>query len=199
VLIPALDLSIGQVMWALNAGAAPPRRMRDDLNYLVKLGVPFSAKERRLGRGNRLRYQYEHLVEAGLGLYALRHRMRPADVRSVLVTHRAALRALYRRALAEQPEAALAAEWVKSRGRVRPVLGAELFLRLHDRFAEAPGTFEAPDRAQLSLPASGPEAFDLVEYFAGGTQRDLVPLSRLVVEWVAWALVAPETKPGPST
>jgi hypothetical protein len=37
----------------------------------------------------------------------------------------------------------------------------------------------------------------MVERFPGGETRTLVPLKKLVLELVAWALEAPVTKPGP--
>ena len=35
-----------------------------------------------------------------------------------------------------------------------------------------------------------------VERFAGEAPRRLLPLKRLMLQWVAWALEAPLTKPG---
>jgi hypothetical protein len=196
VLIPELNLSYGQVAWVLNAGAPAPRALLDQLNYLRQLGIPFSPKERRHGRGHRLRYGYDHLVECGVGLYALRHHIKPADVKRVLVTHRVQMRARYRQALGEQPEAALRADWVKSGGTIGVLLGDEIWLRLHDRFAEEPGAFELVGPGDLDVP-EGSGVFDLVERFHGQQMRGLVPLTRLVLQWTAWALKAPETKPGP--
>jgi hypothetical protein len=43
--------------------------------------------------------------------------------------------------VAALPEAAFAAEWVKSRGAMVPLI-EETFLRLHDRYSERPGSFE---------------------------------------------------------
>jgi hypothetical protein len=37
----------------------------------------------------------------------------------------------------------------------------------------------------------------MTERYPGETARMLLPLTRLVFELVAWALEAPETKPGP--
>ena len=69
----------------------------------------------------------------------------------------------------------------------------EIFLRLHDRYSERPGSCE--------LVAGDP--FDFLRQFAtvterypGGEVRTLLPLTRLVIELVAWAREAPEIKPG---
>ena len=197
MLIPELNLSYGQLAWALNLGAPPLRQMLDQLNYLRQLGIPFSATERRHGRGHRRRYGYDHLIECGVGLYALRQRIRPADVKLVLITHRADARKMYRKALADQPESALRAPWVKSRGAIVPLLGKEIWLRMHDRFAEAPGTFDVVGTGHLEAAPPGSTLFDMVERYQGEPMRGLVPLSRLVLQWTAWALEAPEIKPGP--
>src|SRR5664279_2952898 len=105
--IPELNLSYGQLAWALSAGAEPDDGLFHQLNYLRQLGVPLSLEERRALRSYRRHYGYDHLIECGVGLFALRHHVKPADVKLVLVTNRTAMRALYRRALAELPKEAL--------------------------------------------------------------------------------------------
>jgi len=194
--IPPLDLSFGQLAWALNRGAPPPQTLIDQLTYLRQLGIPFSGKERRRGRGHRLHYRYEHLIECGVALYALRQHVKPADVKKVLVHHRAAMREQYRAALAEVPLAALGAPWVKSRGAERPLMPPGRWIRVHDRFADKPGTFELVGPGELeALKEFG--LFSMIERYPGERVRGLVPLTELALEWTAWALVAPETKPGP--
>ena len=71
-----------------------------------------------------------------------------------------------------------------------PLLGNEIFLRLHDRHAEAPGKIEVLGPDQV-IP------FGLAELYPGEQTRTLVPLTRLVLELVAWAMEAPQTRPGP--
>jgi hypothetical protein len=193
--VPEMSLSHGQVLWALARGRQPEATMVDEVRYLRQLGVPFRPAELGRGRGNRLRYRYEHLIELGVALFALRRGMRPREIATLLVGNRKRLREIYRKAWSEQPEAAVASEWVKSRGRIVPVLANEIVLRLHDRYSSAPGTIELlgqkdqiRDLSQLLVP---------VETYPGEEARTLLPLTRLALELAAWAQEAPELKPGP--
>ena len=191
--VPALDLTHGQVAWALNRGASPQERMLDQLRYLRQLGVPFDKAELGSGRGNRIRYDYDHFIEAGVALFALQRGVKPQAIASFLKDNRPRLRELYHQAFLDQPAGALEAEWVKSRGRIGTLLADEMFLRLHDRYAETSGQIEVLGREHLA------DLYDfgmLVERYPGDDARTLVPLTRLVLELVAWAQEAPEIKPG---
>lgn len=109
----------------------------------------------------------------------------------MLVDHRAEFRRCYRDTLAALPASAFEAEWVKSRGAV-PIMN-EIFLRLHDRYSERPGSFElVPGDA----PALLAQFATVTEWYPGGEVRTLLPLTRRVIELVAWAREAPEIKPG---
>jgi hypothetical protein len=81
---------------------------------------------------------------------------------------------------------------VKSRGAMVPFIN-ESFLRLHDRFSERPGSFEL-------VPGDSSDAFrqfaTVTERYPGGELRTLLPITRLVLELLAWAREAPEIKPG---
>ena len=67
------------------------------------------------------------------------------------------------------------------------------FVRLHDRFSERLGSFEL-------VPGDSFDAFrqfaTVTERYPGGDLRTLLPITRLVLELVAWAHEAPEVKPG---
>jgi hypothetical protein len=90
------------------------------------------------------------------------------------------------------PPSAFEQAWVKSRGAVVPIMD-EVFLRLHDRYSERHGTFElVPGDAFAALT----QIEALTEKYPGGEVRTLLPLTRLVLELVAWAREAPEIKPG---
>src|ERR1700730_15688402 len=66
-------------------------------------------------------------------------------------------------------------------------------LRLHDRYSERKGTFElVPGDAFAALM----ELETITEKYPGGGVRTLLPLTRLVLELVAWAREAHEIKPG---
>jgi hypothetical protein len=56
----------------------------------------------------------------------------------------------YRDIVAALPAAAFEAEWVKSQGAVVPLIN-ETFLRLHDRYAEQPGSYELVPGDPLAL------------------------------------------------
>ena len=192
--IPTLSLSHGQVLWALERGRPPEPTTVDQLRYLRRLGVPFRKSELGSGRGNRVRYRYEHLIELGVALFGLQRGMKPQEVAKILTDRRKYLRTIYEKAFSDQPEAAMEAEWVKSRGRVVPLLGDEIFLRLHDRHSDAPGKIEMLEQNEIK---DLREFFLLGEKYPGEKTRTLLPLTRLVLELVAWAKEAPEIKPGP--
>ena len=190
-----LDLSLthGQVAWALARGQPPSDQLIDQLRYLRQLGVPFSKAELGAGSGNRIRYRFDHLIELGVAVFGLERGMRPREVAKILVGHRAEFRRFFRDTLAALPEDAFRAEWVKSRGAMVPFIKEERFLRLHDRYSERPGSFEL-------VPGDSFDAFrqfaTVTERYPGSDFKTLLPLTRLVLELVAWAREAPEIKPG---
>lgn len=194
--IPRLHLSLGQIAWAINLGQAAPKHLLDRLNYLRQLGIPFTREERVAGSGNHLGYGYDDLIECGVALFALENGMKPADVSKVLVGERTRSRKNYRKALHDLPEPAMTAPWVKSRGRSVPLIDKEIWLRLHNRYSETPGVMEVLEFSSADLPA-GASPFDPVERFADGLTFRLVPLTRMAVQWTAWALEAPEIRTGP--
>jgi hypothetical protein len=174
----------------------PGARLRNEVRYLRQLGIPHTEQDVGEGRGHRLYYRYEDLIELGVAIYAIRHGVKPRDVAIALTRERVAHRRLFRDALKEQPEAALKAEWVKSRGQQIPILANDVHLRIHDRHASPAGHFQmvAPDQA------GGPqEVFGAREVFRDGEARILVPVSRIAIELTAWALEAPAIRPGPRT
>jgi len=193
-MISPLDLSLthGQVAWVLARGQQPSALLLDQLRYLRQVGVPFSKQELGGGRGNRIRYGFEHLIELGVALFGLQRGMAPREVAQILVNHRVEFRRLYRDTVAALPAGAFEAAWVKGRGEVVPIRN-EICLRLHDRYSERPGTFElVPGDAFAALM----ELEAITEKYPGGEIRTLLPLTRLVLELVAWAREVPEIKPG---
>jgi hypothetical protein len=191
---PSANLSHGQVLWTLGRGTLPDSRLVDQVRYLRLLGVPFRKAELGKGRGNRLLYHYEHLIELGVGVWALERGMKPQEVANFLIGQRKYLRQLYVRTFLKQPEKAIDAPWVKSRGRIVPILGNETFLRIHDRYSSAPGKIELVQQDEISQLN---DFFALAETYPGEKTRTLLPLTRLILELVAWSREAPETRPGP--
>ena len=144
------------------------------------------------GRGNRIRYGFDDLIELGVAVFGLQRGMAPREVAGILVGHRAELRRCYRDTLATLSPSAFEQPWVKSRGAVVPIMD-EVFLRLHDRYSERHGTFAlVPGDAFAALM----QIATVAEKYPGGEIRTLLPLTRLVLELVAWAREAPEIKPG---
>lgn len=92
---PKLNLTQGQVLWTLSRGMTPNLMLVDQLRYLRRLGVPFIKSELGSGKGNRVRYRYEHLVEVGVAVFALQRGMKPREVSKFLIEHRKYLRTLY--------------------------------------------------------------------------------------------------------
>jgi hypothetical protein len=174
-------------------GLPPTRELLDRLRYLRQLGVPFTREELGIGRGNRIRYGFDHLIELGVAVFGLQRGMAPRDVAAILVHHRDELRRCYRQTLAALPATAFAAEWVKRRGALVPIMGEEIFLRMHDRSSQRPGTFELVRGGGF---AALMQMGMVTEKYPGEEVRTLLPLTRLVVELVVWAREAPEVKPG---
>lgn len=193
--IPRLALSLGQLAWSLNLGVEPPKRpLLNQLNYLRQLGIPFAKDDASAaGSGNRLTYGYDELIECGVALTAVQQNMKLADLEPVIVAPRNKLRRLYRKALQEQPELALQSPWIKKRGREIPILGQEILLILHDRYADRPG--------RIDIIAD--EDFDPIADFLNLAQgrghkvgQHRIYLTRMVLQWTAWALEAPPTRAG---
>lgn len=193
--VPELSLSFSQVAWAISLGQEPHKILPEQLNYLRQLGIPFEKGQIGLGRGNRVVYGFDELIETALAIRGIRFGMKPAEMVNFIMENRKHLRKLYRQVLADQPDAALKAEWVKSRGRSGALLSNEVFLRLHDKYSSSPGKF---DYQQLSNPTEADiqSMLDPVE-MVGGEPKKLFSLTRLVLETVAWALDAPEYRTGP--
>ena len=196
-IVDSLELTFGQVAWALCAGQTPDQITLDRLRHLRQWGVPFSKKEQGAGSGNRQTYAFDHLIECAVGIYAVRQRFKPTDVAKIQVGDRKTLRNLARERFLSMPKSLLSDAWVKSRGTIPPpMMESEEFIRLHDKVHEEPGTFSVVTFEELK---SNPlySFGDLVERYPSGETIPLVPLKRVMLQAVAWALEAPKTKPGP--
>lgn len=190
--LPRLALTHGQVAWALCVGQPPDQVTIDRLRYLRQLGIPFGPDEGGVGRGNRQAYRFEHLIECAVALWAMRRGAKPRTVADYLTAERKHLRKLFRDHVKDMPAPALDAEWIKSRGRIMPTIQGEAFLRLHARSTEAGMIKTMTLEETLNFKA----AFgDQAEYY-GNEVHALVPLRRVMLEAVTWALVAPVTPPG---
>ena len=191
--VPELNLTHGQALWALNRGRAPDRTMIDQLRHLRRLGVPFEEGEGQ-GHGNRVRYDFDHLVATGVAIFALRNRMPPRELAQMFVSGRSQLRSACRKAWKELPENALLQDWLKSRGKAGAVRGDEIYLRLHDRYSDKSGQFDFLRPSDLAdLVKTG----IIVERFDDDQFRPVLALKNFMLELIHWALQAPDIKPGP--
>ncbi|MCW2349182.1 hypothetical protein [Sphingobium sp. B12D2B] len=191
--LPDLDLTLGQMLWAVRYGHEPDQHFRDEIRYLRLLDIPGASATQASGPGKRIRYGFADLVELGLAVTGLDLGFRPKDIAVVLVGQREGMHRLYANAWLDLPDAALVADWIKSRGRIKPLIADEIFVRLHDRRGEKWGQIDliGAQEADDALPMLEP-----VERFGSVAPRRLIPLKRLMLQWVAWALEAPDIKPG---
>lgn len=193
--LPDLELTHGQLLWSIRYGREPTQLVKDQVRYLRTLGIPAAAKEQARGPGSRITYDFLDLVEIGLAVTALDLRSRPQDIAAVLAGKRGEMRKLYSTVWREIPDAALQESWVRSQGRETPLFAEEAYLRLHDRRSEHWGQIDlvSAEEANGAFPI-----FEPIERFAAGPPKRLIPIKRLMIQWVVWALEAPPTKPGPS-
>ena len=192
-LLPELDLTLGQMLWAVRYGREPDQRFRDQIRYLRLLDIPPSSARQASGPGKRIRHGFADLIELGLAVTALDLGFRPKDIAAVLVGQREAMHRLYAQAWLELPETALSAGWVRSRGRIGAMIDDEVLIRLHDRRSGKWGELDLVDGDDA---AAGLPMFEPVERFGVEPPRRLLPLKRLMLQWVAWAVEAPDIKPG---
>ena len=191
--IPLLRLTHGQVAWVLSQGSPPPAQTLDQLNYLRQRGVPFTVAELGQGRGNPLHYRFDHLCEIGIALFGLRRGFRPKDITDLVLKERILLRKYSRKAYSEQPAIVSGQQWVAGVENILPPLKREIFVLLHDRYSNTPGEIDIYEIGAGSEPISfGVEN----EKYPGNTLRTLLPLTRLILDLVAWSRRAPEIRAG---
>lgn len=190
--LPDFELTHGQLLWAINYGREPDQRLRDQVRYLRTIGVPAAANEQARGPGSRITYDFFDLMEVGLAITALNLRCRPKDIAAVLVQQRKGMRATYTDVWRAIAEGALEADWVRRRQGI--LLQDEFYLRVHDRRSEKWGQIDLVGPEDVTeLPM-----FEPIERFSVGPPKPLIPMMRLMIQWVAWAREAPPTKPGPA-
>jgi hypothetical protein len=185
--VPHLALSHGQVLWCLAGGKEPVPPLPDQVRYLRQLGIPFDESEMGQGRGVRLSYGFSHLIELGIAHEGLRRRIQTRFLK-MLADERTGYRRLYREAYRElAPHPHL----FEGNPRSIPIFDDEFFLRLHDRYSDAPG--------KITVAAVGPgrSPGDLVETYEGEEDRDVIALKALMVRLLSLAKIAPVTRPGP--
>jgi len=191
--IPELHLTQGQLLWAIKYGREPDARLKYQVRYLRALDIPPASAKQASGPGKRITYDFFDLIEAGVAITGLDLGFRPKDIAAVLVEQRETMRRVYADAWRELPDLALTQEWVRSRGRVGVLMDEEIYIRLHDRRSDRWGELDLIKRLEIDGTL---RIFEPVERFFREAPRRLLPLKRLMLQWVAWALEAPEIKPG---
>ena len=184
----------GQVLWSLSHGQEPDQILKDQLRDLRQLGIPEASNTSSPGSGNRVLYDFHDLVELGIAAKGLELRFRPKDVVTAILDDRENFRKVITAAWQELPDPALAAPWVKSRGKTIAITQDEYYIRLHDRRSEHWGKLEyiLPERLGHDLSPT-----TLEERFPDGETRSIIQLKQSMLPWVAWALEAPEPRRGP--
>ena len=192
--LPDLNLTQGQLLWALGHGQDAKTTLKNQVRYLRQLGIPKNSAEQVAGPGNRIRYDFHDLVELGLGVTALKHRVKPKDISAVLIDGRESMRQAIEMAWHEMSEEQISASWIKSRGAIVPLRMEDFLLRLHERRTEKWGKVDIvrPDQVKPGL-----EVFTPIEIFEDGEVKVLFPLQTLMLPWVTWALEAPPIRTGP--
>jgi hypothetical protein len=187
---PRLQLSHGQVLWALAGGKDALQALTDQLTYLRQLGIPFTKEEVGQGRGNRLAYGYYHLIEVGLAIEALRRGVAPRHLK-MLISRRATFRKYYRAAYMQ-----LAPKWSLLENddpRAWPNFEEEYLVSFHGRYTKTPGEITLADPND---PATAP-FLDLVGRAPGQADYIVIQLKALVTRLLLLANAAPTIKPGP--
>lgn len=192
--LPDLELSHGQVLWALNDGREPDQMLKDQVRYLRQLGIPERSTDAASGSGNRITYGFHDIVELGLALTGLKRRFKPKDIQAVLVGQRDDLRKVIDERWRELPEDVLTQAWVFDSRQPFTPDHEDLYLRLHDRRSEKWGQL---DFVSFDEVTELRKLFEPVERMPDGAVLDLLPVTKLMLPWIARALEAPETRTGP--
>ena len=197
--MPDISLSHGQVLQILSKGGKPPQRLQNEVRYLRSLGVPFKKKEGSTGSGNRLCYGYYEIIELAVAIEGIKRGMKKGDIAKYLLKDRKPLREYYLSAYTVLPEDAFKRDWMPTeRGVTIGTNYKQKYLRFHDRFSEAPGKLEFLSQDEIkTLAESFRYMMDPVERYPDGEYRDLIPLTRMIIEIVNLAQQVREEKPGP--
>lgn len=189
--IPPLELTHGQLLWAIALGREPGPEVRDKARYLRQLGVPRPAGTGP-GKGQRVVYDFDDLALVGFGLLALGEGYRPRVLVEHLVTRRASMVEVIRTIWTELDDDYVTGPWVTLRGQGAIVLDEPYYLRLHGR---ARGVMAGIDIVRGQGDAASPliTPFELIP---GEAPAKLFQVDYWLPQWVAWARKAPEQPRG---
>jgi hypothetical protein len=188
--VPNISLSHGQLLWCLGGGEPVKKPLPDQIRYLRQIGIPYLESKEGEGRGVRVDYGFYELMEVGLACEALRQRVRPKLLKS-LVEQRPRLQAAYRKAyrqLSNDPDA------FKGDPNAQGFYEDDLYVQIESPYSDNPG-----DITFASQEGSDWHFGDLVRRQAGHEDQAVIPLKALMTRLLTLAPLAPETRPGPKS
>jgi hypothetical protein len=190
--LPDLQLTHGQLLWALSLGHEPSKEVQDKIRYLRQIGIP-RPKAESVGRGYHITYGFDDLVLVGFGMLGLSEGFKPRALVKYLVEQRSAVLDIIREVWTLLPENLLELPWVRSRGQRKDERLEPFYLRLHGRARGAMAGIEL-------VKGEGNEASPhLIPYetIPGEAPAKLFEIDYWVPQWVAWACDAPNLPRGP--
>jgi hypothetical protein len=192
--LPQLSLTFGQIAWILGGAKEPTPELLSQLRHFRTLGIPFKPNELGQGRGNRMRYSYDHCMEIRVAQVGQRRGIKPSEMAVMLINNRSVLRPLYRKAFQEQPEELTGGPIAKDAIRLAYALKDELFIRFRDHNMPRAGEIDILDRKDYLT-------MNLYEWSRevdpADALRTLMPITRMAIELVAIAREVPHIRPGP--
>lgn len=186
--IPDLELSLGQMLWAVALGSEPSEQSRNRARYLRLLGIPRQGSEKGPGSGKRIVYDFDDLVLVGLGMLALSHGQPPRTMKEVLVVQRSRLLRDVHQAWLDLPADVLDDPVTISRGKSFIVYDNDFNVNLSGTgWGKASG---------LDFIKIGNNPLHPVHIIPGETPQVVFSLKQWMPQWVAWALRAPKRQRG---
>jgi hypothetical protein len=186
--IPSISLSHGQLLWCLGGGRPVRKPLPDQIRYLRQIGIPYLESEEGEGRGVRVDYGFYELMEVGLACEALRQRVRPKLLKS-LVDQRPRLQSAYRKAYRQLSKDSDA---FKGDPNSHGLYEDDLYVQIESPYSDKPG-----DITFASQTSSDWQFGDLVRRQPGQEDHAVIPLKTLMTRLLTLAPLAPETRPGP--
>ena len=186
--IPSLELSLGQLLWAVSLGQEPSPEVRDRARYLALQGIPRAGHEQGPGKGQRIVYDSDDLILVGLALLALAEGYKPRVMKDYLVRQRERFLREVHTVWESLPEGILDDPDTFKRNTFS-LYEDDYYVRLSGRGRGEPADLE------FVSPQTGPPY--MAEVMPGEEPAKVFPLKFWMPKWVGWALRAPAKTPGP--
>lgn len=186
--IPELELSHGQLLWAIALGNDPSAEARDRARYLRLLGIPRPPAGKGPGSGQRIVYGFDDLVLVGLGMLALSNAFPPRTIKKGLVDRRSSLLMGVHSAWLDLPADIVDDPVSISRG--KKLFGYE------SEFYVSFSGFGRGKQSKLDFIQTSKNPMQPVKIIPGESPEILFSLKQWMPQWVAWALRAPKQTRG---